>query len=144
MLLSVGTNPQLRWNATGSTVAGDRGGVAGTSLNKLDRPFGFALDASNTLYIADQQNHRIQKWLRGASSGSTIAGQASGTSGTSLSDLYQPSAVILDTNGDMYISDTSNNRVQYWPTIATSGTTVAGVLGKRRVITRSLFSSTYL
>lgn len=96
----------------------------------MDRPFGFALDASNTLYIADQQNHRIQKWLRGVSAGSTIAGQAAGTHGTSLSDLYQPSAVVLNGNGDIYISDTSNNRVQFWSTVATSGTTVAGVLGR--------------
>lgn len=96
----------------------------------MDRPFGFALDATNTLYIADQQNHRVQKWLSGASIGSTIAGQASGTHGISLSDLYQPSAVLLDSNGDLYISDTSNNRVQFWPTVATSGTTVAGTLGE--------------
>ena len=74
-------NLLLHWNATGTTVAGVTSS-AGTAMNQLDRPFSIALDSSNTLYIADQQNNRIQKWLSGASTGTTVAGQSSGTSGT--------------------------------------------------------------
>lgn len=124
------TTLRFRWNSTGSTVAGSSNGASSTSLNRLDRPFSVVLDSSETLYIADQQNHRVVKWLKGASAGTTIAGQASGSSGFGLSDLNQPSAVTLDSSGNIYVSDTSNNRVQLWSNLATSGTTVAGTLGR--------------
>jgi DNA-binding beta-propeller fold protein YncE len=123
----------LRWNSTGSTVAGSAG-VTTAAANKLDRPYSLTLDSSNSLYIADQQNNRIQKWLMGSSTGSTLAGQSSGMMGFTLSDLNQPSGVLLDSSGNIYVADTSNNRVQFWPTGASSGTTVAGILGRRRNI----------
>lgn len=32
------------------------------------------MDTDGTLYIADSGNHRVQKWLNGASNGTTVAG----------------------------------------------------------------------
>ena len=46
----------------------------GDAANQLYRPYGIALDASGNLYIADTENHRIQKWAPGASEGETVAG----------------------------------------------------------------------
>jgi hypothetical protein len=121
-------NLMLRWN---STVAGITSST-GTAMNQLDRPFDLALDSSTTLYIADQQNNRIQKWPMGASTKTTVAGQSSGTLGTTSTDLNQPSGIVLDSNNNIYVTDASNNRVQFWSNGASSGTTVAGILGKRR------------
>ena len=85
-----------------------------------------ALDWSNTLYIADSFNHRVQKYLRDASFGETVAGQKTGLSGTNSSFLSAPRYLAMETNGDIYVSDTNNHRVQLWTSGSTTGVTVAG------------------
>ncbi|CAF1234757.1 unnamed protein product [Rotaria sordida] len=117
--------PSLRWNSTGLTVAGI-GGSSGSTSDKLNTPIDLAVDFSNTLYIADFNNHRIQKWLTGALNGTTVAGQASGTSGTGAAYLRAPTGVIIDSNNNIYVSDSNNARIQEWINGATSGTTIAG------------------
>ena len=130
--ISISVGFLLCWNATGTTVAGAPG-ATGTAANQLDRPFSVVLDSSNALYIADQQNNRIQKWAIGSISGTTIAGQSGGGFGASSSDFNQPSAILLDSNNNFYVSDTLNNRIQYWLNGASSSTTVAGILGKKKM-----------
>ncbi|CAF1579769.1 unnamed protein product [Rotaria sp. Silwood1] len=103
--------------------------VPDTTADRFDRPFGIALDSSNALYISDQNNNRVQKWLAGASTGTTVAGQGSAVAGTALDSLDTPSGVLLDSSGNIYVADTNNFRVQYWPQSASSGTTVAGITG---------------
>jgi hypothetical protein len=127
---SVGVPPLFRWNSTGTTVAGAVT-ISGTAANRLNVAYGLALDSSNTLYIADNNNNRIQKWLSGASSGTTVGGQASGIPGTNLSYLQSPSAVAVDSSSNIYVTDSYNQRVQFWPNGASSGTTTAGT-GKER------------
>jgi sugar lactone lactonase YvrE len=94
------------------------------------------VDPSGDLIIADNGNNRVQEVA--ASSHSqfgvtmtagdiyTIAGSAEGTAGSSSGVLNGPSAVALDTNGNLYIADTNNNRIE--KVAATSGavSTVAG------------------
>ncbi|CAF0735427.1 unnamed protein product [Adineta steineri] len=118
-----------RWNVTGTTVAGTGSSITTAAADQLDHPFSLALDSSNILYIADQQNNRIQKWILGAMTGTTIAGDSGGIAGTNSTEFYQPSGIVLDSSGGIYITDTSNNRVQYWSNGAVSGTTVAGIQG---------------
>ncbi|CAF4743519.1 unnamed protein product, partial [Rotaria sp. Silwood2] len=77
-------------------------------------------------YIADRNNHRIQKYLVGSLSGITVAGQANGTSGSTLSYLQNPSRVLVDVNGDMYITDTGNQRILSWSHSASSAVIIAG------------------
>ncbi len=89
------------------------------------------MDSSNTLYIADNNNNRIQKWLNGASTGTTVAGQATGIPGTSSSFLQNPSGIAVDSSGNVYVTDTSNQRIQFWLNGASSGTTIGGT-GKKR------------
>lgn len=47
--------------STGITLAGGNG--AGTAFNQLQNPQSFTFDAKGNLYIADTQNHRVQKYL---------------------------------------------------------------------------------
>ena len=84
------------------------------------------MDLSNTLYIADRWNNRIQKWVSGAFSGVTVAGQSNAASGIGLNFLNGPCEVILDSSNNLYIADTENHRVVYWAVNATTGTLVAG------------------
>ena len=58
----------------------------------------------------------------------TIAGN-SGSAGTTRSELYNPYAIQVDTNGTMYILDGSNYRVLRWQAGEPLGFVVAGGRG---------------
>ncbi|CAF1689666.1 unnamed protein product, partial [Didymodactylos carnosus] len=46
----------------------------GNRNDQLDSPQGIYVDGSGSIYIADTNNHRIQKWSRGSSTGSGSRG----------------------------------------------------------------------
>jgi DNA-binding beta-propeller fold protein YncE len=58
--------------------------------------------------------------------GLTVAGYVNGTVGNGAMGLHSPTAVSVMPNGDLYVSDTGNNRVQYFPSGSSMGLTVAG------------------
>ena len=85
------------------------------------------MDSTETsIYISDQYNNRIQKWVIGATNGTTVAGQTTGASGVGPTFLNAPTDILLDSNNNLYVSDYNNNRVQLWYYGASSGITVAG------------------
>ena len=84
------------------------------------------MDYSNTLYIADSYNNRVQKYLRDASFSETVAGQETGSSGPSTNTFNYTADLVLEVNGDIYVSDVNNHRVQLWTSGSTTGVTVAG------------------
>ncbi|CAF3289583.1 unnamed protein product [Rotaria socialis] len=122
------TTYQLSWSATGTTVAGTGNGGS-SATNRLSNPWTIVLDSSNALYIADQGNNRIQKWIIGYSTGTTVAGQTNGVAGATSYYLNQPNGVYVDTNSNIYVADSVNGRVQFFSSGALSGTTVAGIGG---------------
>ena len=119
----------LRWNSTGITIAGVTT-VAGTDNMHLNTPSDLALDYKGTMFIADRNNHRIQKYVRGSMNGTTVAGFGNGTSGTSPNGLIQPIHVIVDDEENLYISNLGSARILYWFRNALSGIVVAG-FGKK-------------
>src|SRR4051812_10948433 len=82
------------WNSTGTIIAGT--GTSGLGANQLFNPYGLALDSQTSLYVVDRGNDRVQKYLSGTLSGSTVAGQASGTSGTGSTVLKQLGYLVVD------------------------------------------------
>ena len=114
----------LRWSPTAITVAGK--GSGGSTTNPLNGPYGFTWDSSNALYIAELGGHRISKWVPGATSGTTVAGRLNGTAGSTSDALNSPTDVLLEMNGDMYVVDRANNRLQFFPSGSSSGITKAG------------------
>lgn len=114
-------------SAAGTAGSSGDGGLATSAL--LASPEGVTVDAAGNLYVADSENSRIQEVA--AATGTqfgqsmtighayTIAGSASGTQGSSGDGgkatsalLSMPSQVRTDTQGNVYITDSSNNRVQ--------------------------------
>ena len=103
-----------------STVAGngtpDYSGDGGAATSaELNQPAGVAVDGLGNLYIADTSNNRIRK-VTPAGIISTVAGNGtpdySGDGGTATSaELNQPAGVAVDGLGNLYIADTSNNRI---------------------------------
>ena len=106
--------------------SGDGGPATAASLNV---PLGIAVDPTNNLYIADQNNFRIRE-VSAAGSIATVAGNGqngfSGDTGPAVQAMLgRPFGVALDGLGDLYIADLDNNRVRM---VSTAGkiTTVAG------------------
>ncbi len=104
--------------------AGD-GGPATSA--QLDSPAGVAVDAAGIIYIADTHNQRIRKVSNGTIS--TIAGTGvagfSGDGGSAASaQLSNPTALAVDSSGNLYIADTDNHRIR-----KISGTTITTVAG---------------
>ena len=119
----------MRWQSTATTVAG-LGSPAGSAFDRLYNPYTIAIDSSDTFYVADYNNHRIQKFTIGNLIGTTVAGQPNAVFGSTANDLNLPASVLLDSSGNLYVSDSGNHRVQLFSNGSTSGTTVAGT-GKK-------------
>ena len=98
----------------GSTGYGGDGGPATQAM--LSWPGGVALDAFGNVYIADSGNNLVRK-VDPNGIITTVAGTGdwgySGDGGPApLAMLNFPSDVALDTTGNLYIADTSNNRIR--------------------------------
>jgi sugar lactone lactonase YvrE len=115
----------LRWNTTGITIGGYLNPTNITS-NSLNNPKGIVLDSTDTLYVSDTNNHRIQHIFVGYTNDTTIAGNASGSAGSTPSYLDFPNDIAIDSYDNLYVADSFNHRIQLWRVNASSGTTIAG------------------
>jgi sugar lactone lactonase YvrE len=113
------------YTVNGITIAGGNGG--GGKANQLNQPISITVDKSGNLYVADQENHRVQRWAPGAAFGVTVAG--GNGAGNNPNQFNQPFGVAVDDNGNLYVTDMLNHRVQRWAPGATEGVTVAGSNG---------------
>jgi sugar lactone lactonase YvrE len=109
---------------------GDTGPAADATLSS---PSGVALDGAGNLYIADTGNNAVRMIMAATGNITTVAGN--GTPGYRLADdgglatlaeLYAPQSVTLDRDGNLYIVDTSNQRIRRVDAISGFITTVAG------------------
>jgi hypothetical protein len=90
---------------TSIIVAGN--GTSGSDSNMLNNPHGIFININLDLYVADRDNHRVQLFISGEFSATTVAGgDAPGTIA-----LQFPTGIVLDGNGYLFISDTNNNRI---------------------------------
>ncbi len=102
-----------------STFAGPNGGFSGddspATTAKLNSPSGVYVNGS-AVYVADSGNNRIRQFTVGGPI-STIAGNGtatfSGDGGTATAaSLNAPSGICVDSAGNVYIADTTNNRIR--------------------------------
>ena len=104
------------------------GGVYGSDDTHFgglwDGPAGVAVDSSGNTYVADPDNHRVQKCTSNGSC-STFAG-VTGEPGSDDDHLEDPFDVAVDADGNVYVADQDNHRVQKC-TSASACTTFAGV-----------------
>lgn len=112
------------WNPTFTQIAGGTS-FAGSTQYLFSSPYDLTIDTYGYVYVADCGNNRIQRLPPGSNVGTTIAGFTLG-SGSSRSELYNPAAILLDNNGQMYIADSYNYRVLRWRIGEPMGTVIAG------------------
>ena len=96
--------------------SGDGGQATRAALNSRTQ---LCLDGSGNLYIADTGNNRIRK-VNASGVISTVAGNGTagftGDGGSPLTaGLNAPQGVAVDAVGNVYISDTGNNRIRAIP-----------------------------
>ncbi len=113
-------------NPTG-LYGGDNGPATKATLN---HPVGIALDASGNLYIADTGNNVIRKVTYPSGTITTVAGNGNfgyGGDGSkaTFATLGHPKGVVVDSAGNIYISDSLNNRIR----IVTANGTINTIAG---------------
>jgi sugar lactone lactonase YvrE len=121
---------QPAWIGTAIVLAGDgldgvRDGEA--SQAQFSDPFGIAVGADGTIYVADAGSaHRIRRISRDGRV-STVAGAVAGyLDGPSYAARFNsPSGLAIDAAGNLYVADTGNNAIRRMAPDGTV-TTVAG------------------
>lgn len=105
-----------------NTIAGDGSlgysgnGGAATSA-ELDYPVAGAVDSNGNVYVADDQVCVIREVTGSNGNINTVAGNGtcgySGDGGAATSaELHFPNGIAVDSAGNLYIADTSNNRIR--------------------------------
>ncbi|WMT40456.1 S-layer homology domain-containing protein [Paenibacillus sp. D2_2] len=106
---------------------GKSGQVKGSELGEFNQPVGIAVDNQGSVYIADRNNHRIQKAMidkqeRINQETGEITYEypttwsewkkASGGPGSELGEFDEPNGVAIDGLGNVYVADSNNHRIQ--------------------------------
>eukprot|EP00446_Apocalathium_sp_SHHI-4_P016491 CAMPEP_0177203948 /NCGR_PEP_ID=MMETSP0367-20130122/28085_1 /TAXON_ID=447022 ORGANISM="Scrippsiella hangoei-like, Strain SHHI-4" /NCGR_SAMPLE_ID=MMETSP0367 /ASSEMBLY_ACC=CAM_ASM_000362 /LENGTH=499 /DNA_ID=CAMNT_0018652609 /DNA_START=55 /DNA_END=1557 /DNA_ORIENTATION=- len=149
-----GKHRVTRWDpdAECTTVAGSDS--SGSSLDQLDTPCGIFVNGEGDLYVAEVQNDRVTRWRLHAALGEVVLGgfgrgdglhQLSSpqgvwldSSGTVLlrtqvgSTLSAPTAVLVGSDGMIYVVDCRCRRVSRWQPGSQIGELVAGSWAKNR------------
>ncbi len=105
----------------------------GPSANSLNYAGAVAVDSSGNLYVADGGNNRVLFYSAGNTTATRVYGQggsftsnSANNGGVSAASLDQPSGLALDSNGNLYVADTGNNRVLFYQSGSTTATQVYG------------------
>ncbi|CAF1293135.1 unnamed protein product [Adineta steineri] len=97
-----------------------------TVMNVNGSCYGLFIDINNNLYCSLKNLHQVVKLL--LNNGTTIPTIAAGNgSAGSLSNmLNSPQGIYVDSNSNLYIADSANNRIQFVQTGQLNGVAIAG------------------
>ena len=73
----------------GIVVAGGQG--QGNSLRQLSSPSGIFVDRTGSVYVVDQENHRLMRWTKNAEEGNVILG--GNDQGSENNQFDQPTSI---------------------------------------------------
>jgi len=92
----------------------DKWGGFGSWDGRFNRPKGIAVNSDeNIVYVVDNYNNRIQTFaLDGTFISKWGKNGGDGTSGSGDGEFNEPEGIVLDGNGNVYIADTYNHRIQ--------------------------------
>ena len=120
------------WTCVVGWVLGGYSGDGGPSIDaELNSPAGLATDAEGNLYVADGRNNRVRRISSTSGIITTVAGTGedgfSGDGGLATSaTLSRPRGLAVDGRGNLFITDSGNERVRRVDAATGIITTVAG------------------
>jgi len=110
-ILKINLGSSVAHTLAGSGSAGNADGIGIAA--EFNTPKGIAVDVNGNLYVADSYNSRIRK-IDTNGMVTTIAGNSPGNSngfGTSA-QFNMPCGVVLDSAGNLFVTDTNNNQIK--------------------------------
>ncbi|MEO8033174.1 MAG: hypothetical protein ABI837_01995, partial [Acidobacteriota bacterium] len=127
----IGLDDKISLYAGKNDSAGNLDGDGGPALKASFRPDGIALDGAGNLFIADSQKHRIRRIDAATKIITTIAGTGTkgytGDGGPATAATFDgPTAVLLDRQGNLFVSDTQNAVIRRIDATTKTITTYAG------------------
>ncbi len=113
--VNAGTGVITTVAGTGTAAFSGDGGPATSAA--MYSPTDLTLDSAGNLYISDNANARIRKVAAGTGVITTYAGNGTagftGDGGAATSaDLNQPAGIAIDSAGNLFIADVTNNRIR--------------------------------
>lgn len=119
---------------TGITVAGGKG--KGNNADQLTTPMSIWVDGNGDMYIAEGGTvHRIKRWQKNKTEGEVIIGGNTAGAGADL--LNSPGNAVLDANGNLFVSDMNNFRVQRFSVVDSVFSIVPASVGSYSVQVQS-------
>ena len=111
-------NPIYKWMKNSTTSV--------TVMSSAPSCVALFIDTNSTLYCSISASHQVSKGS--LTSGSPVLSVTAGTgsTGSASTQLNSPRGIFVNTNSSLYIADSGNNRIQYFISGQSSGTTVAG------------------
>jgi DNA-binding beta-propeller fold protein YncE len=95
-----------------------QGAVDPNRNNKFFGPRGIAVDAQGNVYVTDTGNKRVSvfdsngRFLREISSGVTPEKTGQGYAYNAPGEMNEPIGIAVDAQGNVYVADTNNRRIQ--------------------------------
>jgi uncharacterized protein (TIGR03437 family) len=110
--------------------------AAATTATGLSEATGIVFDSSRNLWVADRGNNRVLEFTYPFSTGeaaSLVIGQSSFTTSaaaTTASGFNSPRGIALDSSGNLWVADRSNNRVLEFTYPFSTGEAASVVIGQ--------------
>ncbi|MFO0935896.1 MAG: hypothetical protein U0798_05175 [Gemmataceae bacterium] len=92
----------------------DTFGSSGTGNGQFNQPLGLSVGPDGRLFVTDSLNNRVQTFTQAATSVTFAYTSQFGSSGSGNGQFNLPTDVGVSSSGTIYVSDSANNRVQYF------------------------------
>ncbi|MEO8660368.1 MAG: choice-of-anchor D domain-containing protein [Bryobacteraceae bacterium] len=113
----------------GTGVAGFLGDGTPAVTSKLNTPYAMTVDPAGNVFISDYLNCRVREVVASTGIINTVVGNGTcgftGDGPATQEGLYRPQGLIVDANGNLFITDTYNHRVR-WVDVSGNMVTIAG------------------
>ena len=116
-------------------------GVYPTSAHSLAAPYGISFDKSGNLWAVDYYNNRVLEYVppfKDGMNATLVLGQydfTSNSDGITSNTMNLPSAIVFDKGGNLWITDSLNNRILEFSYPFSTGESAVLVIGQKNFTT---------